>query len=255
MTATGWTWASATVRGTSHVRAGTRRQDAYRCFVPTNASSFLVCVVSDGAGSASHGGEGASLVCRTMSMTIQGHLAATGSLPGDECFSDWLDVARDRISSVAARRALTSRDFAATMIAVVSDGHRTLVAQVGDGCAVLQELVSKAWRIPLWPDHGEYASTTTFVTDQPDAKCRIWREQLDITSVAAFSDGLERLVIDFTSKEPHAGFFDAMTGPVLASAATGRDLPLSTLLKRYLESDAICARTDDDKTLVIATRK
>ena len=46
-----------------------------------------------------------------------------------------------------------------------------------------------------------------------------------------------------------------MTAPLLAHAAsahTGKAHTLSAHLKTYLDSEAVTARTDDDKTLVIA---
>jgi hypothetical protein len=183
------------------------------------------------------------------------HLRGGGALPNDEAVLQWVDRVRDRISFAARQRSSTPRDFAATMIAVLSDGDQTLVAQVGDGCAALKDAQSGDWRIPLWPDHGEYASTTTFVTDDPEAKCRIHREQSDVSIVAVLTDGLERLAIDFAAGLPFAGFFDGVSRPVIASTAQGRDRPLSMHLEEYLNGEAICSRTDDDKTLVVAARK
>lgn len=250
-----WTWASATTKGTSHIRTGTRGQDAYRCYVPADTPEFLICVVSDGAGSADFGGEGASLVCRTISLAAQDHLRTRRELPTDEEVRAWVDRVRDRISYAARQRSKTPRDFAATMICVLSDGQRTLVAQVGDGCAVLKDVGAAEWRIPLWPDHGEYASTTTFVTDDPEANCRIARENSEIAAIATLTDGLERLALDFSSQRASEGFFDGMAKPVAASTAHGKDAPLSAMLKAYLEGDAVCSRTDDDKTLIVAVRR
>lgn len=250
-----WTWASASIIGTSHFKSGIRRQDAHRCYVPENAPDFLVCVVSDGAGSANFGGEGASIVCRTFSIAAQAHLEATESLPNDEQVKMWVDSIRDRIFFAATQRSLTPRDFAATMIAVLSDSHRTLIAHVGDGCAAVKDAATGEWRIPIWPVQGEYASTTNFVTDAPEAKCTTWREETGISAIAVLSDGLERLAIDFAGKSPFAGFFDGMAKPVRASGVTGRDRILSERLAEYLDSDAVNSRTDDDKTLVVAARR
>jgi hypothetical protein len=45
-----------------------------------------------------------------------------------------------------------------------------------------------------------------------------------------------------------------MIQPVRKTKAIGLDQELSEGLRRYLASPAICERTDDDKTLVLATR-
>jgi hypothetical protein len=251
----GWSWIAASSRGTSHIKTGTRRQDAYRCYSPEKASRFLISVVSDGAGSADFGGEGASLVCRVFSLAAQHHLLDFDSVPDEESVLMWIDQTRDRISFAAHKRGKIPRDFAATLIAVISDGTDTLIAQVGDGCAVLRERASQEWTIPLWPDHGEYASTTSFVTDDPAAKCRIHRSRCEIAGFAMMTDGLERLALDFQAKRPFPGFLDAMAKPIFSAPRDGKDSTLSTLLKNYLEGEAICSRTDDDKTLVVAARK
>lgn len=175
-----------------------------------------------------------------------------GVLPGHDEVCLWLDGLRERIALAASRRSCTPRDFAATMIAVLSSGGQTLVAHVGDGCAALKDFDSAEWRIPLWPDNGEYASTTSFVTDDPPAPCRFLREAIEISAVAVLTDGLERIAIDFAGRRPFHGFFDGMAKPVFASPFKGRDRPLSESLKNYLNGDAVCARTDDDKTLVLA---
>jgi hypothetical protein len=195
------------------------------------------------------------LVCRTISLAAKQHLLRCNELPSDEEVLSWLDLVRDRIWSAASLRAKTARDFAATVIMVISDGSQTLVAQIGDGCAALRKTGGPEWSVPLWPDHGEYASTTYFVTDEPQVKCRFVREQSNLAAIAVLTDGLERLALDFAAMQPAAGFFEGVERPVAASATQGKDAPLSVMLKTYLEGDNVCARTDDDKTLVVATRR
>ena len=73
-----------------------------------------------------------------------------------------------------------------------------------------------------------------------------------ISALVAFTDGLERLALDFGATQAHAPFFQGILGPVAASEMAGRDDKLVRRLRRYLESDAVNARTDDDKTLLVA---
>lgn len=250
-----WAWASASARGTSHIKAGTRLQDAYRCQSQIAESEYLVCVVADGAGSAEFGGEGASIVCRTIGTAVQSYLRSAGKAPSDDYIYEWIDRARDRISFAASQRSKQPRDFASTLVAVVSDGIDTVIFHVGDGCAALKNEATGEWNVPLWPDHGEYASTTSFVTDDPQAKCRIARESTPIVGLAVLTDGLERLALDFSKNVPSPGFFDGMAAAVLRRQSVGKDSVLSGQMKEFLEGEAICSRTDDDKTLVVALRK
>ena len=251
-----WSWIAAACRGTSHERSATRLQDARSCFVTTGGrSSVFVATVADGAGSAEFGGEGASLVCRSLATAIRKHFRTASILPSDEQLSSWVDAARDRIFAVAARRGKVPRDYASTLICTVTDGWELLVAHIGDGCVVVKDGITQQWKAPSWPDHGEYASTTRFVTDEPAAKLRIARQTGQFDAVVVFSDGLERLSLDFKTCQPFDRFFDVICRPLYSTPAAGRDSALSGQLKAYLNSEAINSRTDDDKTLVIAVAK
>jgi hypothetical protein len=75
-----------------------------------------------------------------------------------------------------------------------------------------------------------------------------------IDEVAVFSDGIENLVLHSATRTVHAPFFDAMFPPV-RQHPSGFAADLSLGLEKYLLSPLICDRTDDDKTLVLATRR
>lgn len=247
-----WTWAAASSRGTSHARSGERRQDAFACSTPAGNNSPLIAVLCDGAGSARMGGEGAALVARIVASRARERCrAGLGTLPDDVVWS-WVTEARDHVARAASKRDLTARDFATTMICVISDGSETLVAHVGDGAVVVRDAGDKAWHVIAWPSHGEYASTTYFVTDEPQPKLILYRRSGLISALVAFTDGLERLALDFGTGQAHAPFFQGILGPVAGSETVCRDHKLCAALARYLESDAVNARTDDDKTLLVA---
>jgi hypothetical protein len=183
------------------------------------------------------------------------HIGVSGALPSETEIAAWFDATRDLIAAVAYRRSLQLRDFAATSICVLSTGLQTVIAHVGDGCAVLREVDSKRWIAPSWPRHGEYAATTYFVTDPDALRLQITPINLAIDSFAVFSDGIERLALDFATTEPSHRFFDKISAPVRAATGIGRDRELSNSLKEYLGSAAINSRTDDDKSLVVAVAK
>jgi len=250
-----WTWANASVVGTSHIKVGARKQDAVRCFSSSEDKSFLVSIVSDGAGSAPFGGEGASLSCWLIGNAVSHHLDRIKTLPTEEDFLAWVDCVRDALFVAASKRNCSVRDFAATFLLCVSNGMSTFTAQIGDGCIVLRDDEQKKWFVPNWPDHGEYASTTYFITDEVKVKYSVSRLDTPIQGVVMFSDGLERLALDFSNHEPHSGFFDGVYQPVLSSGEIGKDLILSKALSTFLANDNICSRTDDDKTLVVAVCK
>lgn len=248
-----WTWAGASSRGTSHIQAGSRKQDAYTTF-SCRSGTVLATIVSDGAGSALLGGEGASLTCRTLATSIKAHFEKTGDFPSDGELMAWIDAARDRIGLAAAKRQKAPRDFAATLILVLSDGQESLTVHIGDGSAVAR-YEDNLWRALSWPAQGEYASTTFFVTDDPEPAVKISRSAEPVSAIAVFTDGIERLALNYGLNEPHQPFFKGIILPLDAAVAKGRDFGLSAQLLSYLSSPAINERTDDDKTLVLAVRR
>jgi hypothetical protein len=228
-------------------------QDAHVCVVVPGTRDVLISVISDGAGSASFGGQGASLACRTISQAALSHIRVAQDLPSNHQIQDWVDSARDRIITTALRRSLLPRDFASTLILSISDGVETVIAHIGDGSTVLRDKSTAEWIAPSWPAHGEYASTTNFLTDEHSVQLRITRHLEPIDALVSFTDGLEKLALDFVNSKPYVPFFNAITRSIFQLPQPGRDQTISNQLELYLNSDAINQRTDDDKTLVIAT--
>ena len=103
---------------------------------------------------------------------------------------------------------------------------------------------------------GEFANTTYFVTDdRADERMMFELCSRRIDEVALFTDGIERLVLHEASRTVFAPFFNRMLPAVRRLAASGTDRKLSMDLEQYLNSPVICDKTDDDKTLVLATRR
>ncbi|MBB2685237.1 UNVERIFIED_ORG: hypothetical protein GGD47_002825 [Rhizobium etli] len=217
---------------------------------------MFCAVISDGAGSASHGGEGASIICRTLAENLRAHFAAgNNALPTEETAWDWVDEARDKIALAASRRALTPRDFAATLVLAVTNGSQTFTAHVGDGAIVARRTADQEWKLLSASENGEYASTTFFVTDVGTPRLRMSVVEDPIDALFLFSDGIENQVLDAASGEPYVNFFGPMARPFANSKAVGRDHQLSERLGAYLDSEKFAEHTDDDKTLIIAVRK
>jgi hypothetical protein len=247
-----WRWAAASKIGTAHIRKGTRKQDSFACFAPRE--EILCAIVCDGAGSAPLGGEGASLVCRTISRGIRSHFANATSLPEDEHVWVWIDQARDLLVLAAKRREQTRRAFASTLVLLLAAPEGVLVAHIGDGAAVAR-LKEGGWETLSSPANGEYASTTFFVTDDPAPQLRITRYEAKFDAFVSFTDGIESLALDLKTMSPHEPFFRVMMTPLDKLAVPGRDAGLSRSLGDFLASGRVCGKTDDDKTVILASCK
>lgn len=245
-----WTWAAASRRGSSHADLGERRQDAFRVAAPLG-NGIISIAACDGAGSASHGGEGASLVAWTLIECARHWCVENVDLPDDNRVEQWFQLARLRIFAAAASHGMQAHDFATTAVLALSNGTSTLTAHVGDGAVVARCGEASEWLALSWPQNGEYASTTFFLTDN-DVQLRIGRHSQVIDRVVVTTDGLERLALDMTGGTAHTPFFEALSNPLAARGVAGRCDLLSRQLGRFLDSPEVLARTDDDKTLIMA---
>ncbi|WP_375462019.1 PP2C family serine/threonine-protein phosphatase [uncultured Enterovirga sp.] len=252
-----WRYAAASVRGSSHIKAGVRLQDAQACFQVRNGNGgrTLAAIVADGAGSAACGGEGAALVCRTLAVSAREAMRDRSALPDEDEVWSWVDLARDRIRAAAGRRRLTARDFAATLVLFIATDAEVLTVHIGDGAVVGRERTTATWAALSPPHHGEYAATTYFLTDEPQPALRLTRHANTFDALAVFSDGIENLVLDSATKQPSAAFFNPMARPLEAAEGAGRDRALSTSLAAFLAGERVCALTDDDKTLIVAVAR
>lgn len=245
-----WRWASASVIGTSHIQNGDRLQDAYA--VSELRKGCIFAVVSDGAGSAKFGAFGAWLVCRFLSVRFREWAHKNTGLPTDEDLSDWVDDLRDRISAIAARRCTTPRQFASTLAAIVVTPNEAITLHIGDSAIVGRK--GDDWDVLCWPENGEYASSTYFVTDNPEPRLNIIRHPREHDAFALFSDGVGDLALSHLKQAAHTRFFDPMIRPVDVASGEGRLIELSAKLATYLAGPSVCDRSDDDKTLILISR-
>ena len=248
----GWKYAAASVIGTSHQSSPEGAcQDAHAFRYLDNASAF-VGVVSDGAGSASRSQTGSRCAC---DLVLQKIAAAPATLLFQQSFAkETLENLRSELQARAAEADLRIREFACTLLVAIVCPCRSVFWQIGDGAMCFRARNEERFQYVFWPEKGDYANVTYFVTDV-NAK-----EHLDIDIVDAeivelgiFSDGLERLALDFVAGEAHNGFFNGLF-PHIRSLPEGRSEELSLRLAEFLSSERVNKRTDDDKTLILASR-
>lgn len=242
-----WRWASASVIGTSHVSHGGVLQDAY--LVAKIGNGSIISIVSDGAGSAKYGAYGAWLTCRFLSIRFREWMKKNSELPSDENLVSWIEELRNRISEIATTRGSISRQFASTLAAIIVTPDQTITLHIGDSAVVGRK--DGEWEVLCWPENGEYASTTYFVTDVPGPRLNIVRHEQGHDAFALFSDGVGDLAMSHSEMAAHTKFFDPMLRPVDTANSEGRLTELSSKLATYLASPSICERTDDDKTLIL----
>jgi hypothetical protein len=250
-----WTWAAAAAIGTSHMQSGTLCQDAFACRVwrSPSGSEVLLAALADGAGSAERADGGAKLAS-ALSIEVAGELLADGAdyLRGaGELIRHAATAAREALEARAAHEGRDIDDFACTLLMALLHGSGGAVGQIGDGAIVAAGGNEAGWRVLMWPEHGEYLNTTRFLTET-DALQHLRVEELSepVDSVCLFSDGLERLVLDFGTRTAHGPFFEAVCNRFEAASSAGYNKGVSSALAELLSSEAVNRRTDDDKSIV-----
>jgi protein phosphatase 2C-like protein len=256
-----WRYALSSVIGTSHVRSGDPCQDAGACeVIESNEGDVLVAVACDGAGSAKLSQIGSDktsrFVLRRVTELLNAGLPVIG-LSRDLAICLVLD-AQEHLRATAEKARAMPRDLACTLVVAVIAPDAATFFQVGDGVVIVgprSEPVNEfSW--VFWPERGEYANTTTFVTDESVSEHLQHESSLNgIDEVAVLTDGIQSLVLDYKEHAAHAPFFGRVMAPLRTRADWGHAEDLSSALAAYLDSRSINDRTDDDKTLILASRR
>jgi hypothetical protein len=258
----GWRVAYASVVGTSHDKTGLPCQDAGSCRIVSDPDGrqTLLAVACDGAGSASRSLDGATLAVARFVEEFAGAVAHAGlDAITREFVEDWLSRLRAEIRERANSEDLSPREFACTILGAVIGQDQAAFFQIGDGAIVISNRAEPddyGW--VFWPQHGEFANQTNFLTQENALEVLEFELQEHcVHEVAMFTDGIERLVLDLQEKAAHAPFFRTLFGWLVKTepAAIGAGISKSDVLDRYLGSKNINDRTDDDKTLILATRR
>jgi hypothetical protein len=247
-----WRFAAQSVQGAHHRVANEPCQDSCQVRAFGEDKSALVACAADGAGSASRSDRGSQLVSQSIVESAAAYHAVRGGFAEltAQTVLEWCDAARRAVSEQAEAAGGLMREYACTLcLAVISD-ERSVFIQIGDGAIV--GCRNDACGVVFWPQSGEYINTTNFLTSVD------YREQIQtcevnggFSDVAVFTDGIERLALRFDSLTAHLPFFK----PLFAALRAANDVEaLARDLGRFLDSESIQNKTDDDKTLILASR-
>ena len=248
-----WKTVCGRVAGTSHAETGGPCQDAgliQNGNIPE--MPVLTACVSDGAGSATHSEAGSHLACEIFASIVQRE-ASAGQLFDNwsqDAAVQWCREIRESIEQRASELGVVSRQLACTLLGAVIAQEEALFLQIGDGAIV--RFHEGEYRTVFWPQSGEFANTTNFLTDESfDESLESWHCKECVDEFAMFTDGMERLVLRFADQTVHEPFLT----PLFATLRSAeKPEVLVEPLHQFLDSENVNQRTDDDKTLILATR-
>jgi hypothetical protein len=253
-----WRHLADSVIGTSHERSGTPCQDSHRVTnYRVENDYYLIVVCSDGAGTAAYADVGAIAACEVAVDQVSAFLDTNKSLQAADrsIAMIWLKAVRDRLIAEAETRSVEVRQLACTLLLAVVGADQSLFAQIGDGAIVTLDSATEYAKVQpvFWPQNGEYANTTYFVTDARFDELALFEHRPSSSDgVAVFTDGIQILAIDYASKSAHGPFFE----PFLRQLReTSEPWSLDIPFRQFLNSKSVNERIDDDKTLVIAVKE
>jgi hypothetical protein len=247
-----WRPIAQSLQGPSHAADESPCQDSHAFTVLGNGDAqTLIACVADGAGSAKFSDAGSELTCQAIIDSAAAFFSVGGKLEDltrDDVLR-WCVVARERIEQAARARDCDPRQMAATLCAAVITPKCSCFFQIGDGAIILRR--NGVYGVAFWPQSGEYANSTNFITaNNYDQRLEFCSIEGTFSDVALMTDGLERLALQFDVQTPHAPFFE----PFFRTLRATQDYTgLNEALLKFLGSDSVRERSDDDKTLILAS--
>jgi hypothetical protein len=248
-----WKILYQSVPGTSHQIAGLPCQDCCAAReIKLAAETVLILACSDGAGSAEFSEIGSKLACQTLVDRVAAEVQAGDKLAAVEADRalDWVALVHEALGVEAEVRSVEVRQFACTLLFALLGERGAAFGQIGDGAIV--QFREDEYRSVFWPQSGEYINTTNFITN-PNYRSAFEFAWCDapVDEVALFSDGLQMVGLDFQKHQAHGPFF----APLFHSLRKQADAAeLVEPMRAFLQSPQLAERTDDDKTLILATR-
>lgn len=252
-----WNIAHASAIGTAHINQNTECQDRFACQTVKNKNGeeVLIAVVADGAGSTTDGQVGAEIACQFFIKEVVDFLnsqdAAVSSL-NLEFGRFWISFFQKKIAKVAKKSKKTIRDYASTLVSAVIGENHSAFFQIGDGGAVFSTSgQAKSYQFAIAPEDSEYVNVTQFLTDETaieNLRFKLIEERIE--DLILFSDGIFAVAVDYQTNQPHEPFLM----PMIAPLRNGNGNNLNEKLESFLGSPKINEKTDDDKTIILASR-
>lgn len=232
-----WTVTAAKQAGTAHLRHGEGCADA---FAVASGDGVLALAVADGAGSARCGADGA---VHAAGRAVELALRET----------DPRSVFQGTLDSLLARVGdRPPADFHTTLLLAVLRDDTLSVGNIGDGWVVVRE--AGALRAVAAPERSEYVNETFFLTSRGALDDAVYEvvPASGLDAVALLTDGSAWFSIDLDNRTPSAALFGKLFD--FAADASRPAEERDEELARFLSSEMVLRKTDDDKTLILAVR-
>ncbi|NCS06580.1 MAG: protein phosphatase 2C domain-containing protein [Microcystis aeruginosa G13-07] len=216
----------------------------------------IIGAVADGAGSAKYSHIGAELAVKEI-LTYLGKYEQEFSSYSSQSIAQSahkiFSLATQQVISILYNKAINNHcsfnELACTLIAFIATPHWIAAMQIGDGFLVVRLQDSQFYQLLFHPDRGEFVNETTFITSKNVLETMqvqtIVGEQ---KFICASTDGLESVSMNLRNWLPFTPFFKPLETYLEQTNNPEQD---KQYLIRFLASERLQSRTDDDKTLLL----
>jgi hypothetical protein len=280
-----WKYIARSAIGTSHQKLDLPCQDYGDCQVKGHC---LVGAVADGAGSAKFAELGSRAVVKSALRFITTHgmpfmdedsrslgkkilrvlnldvntdvrdviqvFKSDGQFPTEHevntFFRELLEGCIEDLQREAKQHNCDVKDLASTLLVFIAHRDWLVGMQVGDGLLVVRKRQEKDYQLAMKPYKGEFANDTMFVTsDGAIASMQTVVLPKPCDFICAATDGIQNVAVRLSDWSPFGPFFLPLEEYL---RETDNPEDNDQYLMDFLNSDRLNARTDDDKTLLIA---
>ncbi len=250
-----WKAIGSSVAGTSHAASGKPCEDAVQYCVAkdVNGDEVMICCVSDGAGSAAFAGFASGYATQMMTDGLRMVAFSGAAISQGDIYALAEDIYYG-LAAAAERQHVPLNEYSCTMLGCYITKGRAAFFQVGDGAIVRND--GTGFYLPVWwPENGEYQNSTCFLVDDSSfGNLNVVITEGAVNEVAIFTDGMQLLALNTEQETAHQPFFTDMFRFLRMANDHEKVNVLHRKLGEYLDSKQINDRTDDDKTLFLATR-
>lgn len=250
-----WKAIGKSITGSSHIATGKGCEDAitYEELSGKNGNT-LICCISDGAGSATHAAYAAQYTVTKATELIREIVLNESELTEALIYTIAEDIYHG-LEQEAMQQEVPMCEYACTLLGCIITEGTSAFFQVGDG-AIIRNDEADGYCTVWWPQNGEYHNTTYFITDDNSfANLRVLITDTPVQEVALLTDGLQMLALNMETTSVHQPFFRDLFTFLRQADTENKVAVLNRKLAEFLDSERINLRTDDDKTLFLATRQ
>ena len=250
-----WQAVAVSAKGTKHERSKKPCQD-YGDYKVFSDGQVIVGAVSDGMGSARHSEVGSKLAVRVVIEELENEDWMSRPANDRDAKTIFNKIIR-QVKKVFERHAEVEgypvQMLACTLLAFVATPEWLIAMQVGDGFIVAQASDGNL-QLLFKPDKGEFANETTSVTSSNVFhEARVSVNSNSYSFICVSTDGIENISL---MKREDWKPFDKFFSPLQRHMESNESLAKKREdLEKFLNSEKLNQKTDDDKTLLLCVYK